>query len=62
MHKHSPNTQNTLKQASVRQKAEVNCFLAQETSVEGGIRATRAYSNVTRVPLKKLLRAIQNGV
>jgi hypothetical protein len=39
MHTHSPNKTKKFKQTSACQKADGNCFLGQERSVDGGIHA-----------------------
>jgi transposase len=61
MHTHSLNKSKEFKQTSACQKADDNCFLGQERSVDGGIHATRDH-NVTSIlqNTKKMLWAIQN--
>jgi hypothetical protein len=63
MHTHSPDKPKTFKQTlPAFQKADGNCFLGQEISADGGIDATRNYSDVRDIlrDTKKLRRAIQN--
>jgi hypothetical protein len=49
VHTHSPNTPKKFKQALSAQKAAGNCFLGQERSADGGIRATRDHNNARSV-------------
>jgi hypothetical protein len=47
---HSTNNPNKFKQTlSAGQKVDVNCFLRQERSVDGGIHATMDHNNAKRV-------------
>jgi hypothetical protein len=50
MHTHSPNKPKKFKQTlSACQKADGNCVMGQERSVEGGIHVTRDHNNVRSV-------------
>jgi hypothetical protein len=49
IHTHSSNKPKKCKQTSAYQKAHSNCFLGQERSADGGIRARRGHNNAKSV-------------
>jgi hypothetical protein len=49
MHTLSPNKLKNFNETSACQKADITCFLGQETSADSGIHATRDHNNIRSV-------------